>query len=117
MADMFVRMGRFACRVVRFLRASAAYRCLPSEDGEIGETYVVVLFRAVDDELNDDLVQSINATRTMNVTGTSWQGQKACRLAVSSWRVDLERDFPVVKHVLTSVALSATPALPRRTGT
>ncbi len=106
LVDMFVRMVTFAREVARFLRASTSYRCLPSESDEIEKTFNVVLFRARDDELNEVLAQRINATSKMYVSGTTWKGQKACRIAVSSWRVDLARDLPVVVDVLTGIAQS-----------
>jgi len=109
MVDMFVRMVRFARQVVEFLRTSDAYHCLPDAMDKLEQTHIIVLFRAKDDALNEVLVQRINETRRMYVSGTQWKGQKACRLAVSSWRVDAEKDLPVVRDVLTSVA-AAEPA-------
>ncbi len=103
---MFIRMVRFAREVVHFLHASQLYESLPNEDGKAEETYIIVLFRAKDKALNEVLVQRINETRKMYVSGTSWKGQKACRIAVSSWRVDPERDLPIVKDVLATVASS-----------
>jgi hypothetical protein len=65
---------------------------------------MIVLFRAKRKELNDVLVDRINETREMYVSGTSWQGEKAVRVAVSSWKVDPEKDLSVVEAVLTAVA-------------
>lgn len=54
--------------------------------------------------MNDVLVQRINETRQMYVSGTRWKGETAVRIAVSNWRVDVDKDFAVVKGVLTAVA-------------
>lgn len=64
---------------------------------------MVVLFRATDDTLNKELVQRINATRKIFVTGTKWDGQPAARFAVSNWQVDVERDLALIKSVLMDV--------------
>jgi RNase P/RNase MRP subunit p30 len=64
---------------------------------------MIVLFRAKDRRINQELVRKLNASGKMYVSGTEWKGEKACRLAVSNWRVDVERDFAEVKSVLESV--------------
>jgi hypothetical protein len=48
-------------------------------------------------------VKSINATRKMYVSGTKWDGKPACRIAVSTWKVDVERDLELVTGVLEEV--------------
>jgi hypothetical protein len=63
-----------------------------------------VLFRAKDGALNERLVRDINASRQMYVSGTSWRGDKAVRVAVSNWKVDVERDYRVVTEILSSLA-------------
>ncbi len=64
------------------------------------DTHIIVLFRARDDNLNELLVQKINDTRKMYVSGTRWEGKAACRIAVSTWKVEVERDLQLVKEVL-----------------
>ena len=70
---------------------------------------MVVLFRAKDEGLNEQLKERINATGKMYVSGTMWQGKKAVRCAVSNWRVGGEKAAPggggwrVVEHVLQEV--------------
>lgn len=63
-----------------------------------------MLFRAKDGALNERLVRDINASRQMYVSGTSWRGDKAVRVAVSNWKVDVERDYRVVTEILSSLA-------------
>jgi len=101
---MFVRMVKMAREVWAFLQASEAYRVLPNDDGGVEAVFNIVLFRAEDDELNETLVEKIKATRKMYVSGTTWKGQKACRIAVSSWRVVVAEDLRVVKEVLARIA-------------
>ena len=48
------------------------------------------------------LIKAINATGKMYVTGTSWKGRSAVRLAVSNYLTD-DRDFDIVTEVLSSV--------------
>lgn len=99
-SDMFARMVRMARRAAAFVRASEAYELVVNEEA-VG---IVVLFRARDPGLNEVLVQRINGTKDIYVSPTVWNGSPATRLAVSSWRVDVERDGAVVEEVLARVA-------------
>ncbi|KAH6609633.1 glutamate decarboxylase [Trichoderma cornu-damae] len=103
-ASLFHSMAQLSRRLAVFLRESPHYELLPDEDGDVEEIFIIVLFRAKDEKLNDDLVARINATRQLYVSGTSWKGGKAVRVAVSNWRVDVERDFKVVTAILNDVA-------------
>ena len=66
--------------------------------------YIIALFRARDEALNEELVQRINSKRRIYVSGTQWEGRPAARFAVASWMVDVERDLALVKEILESVA-------------
>jgi hypothetical protein len=81
---------------------------LPQVEGSVGDIlesiYIIVLFRAKDEKLNEQLVAKIKASRKIYVSGTSWDGRPACRFAVSNWMVDVGRDLPIVKQVLLDVA-------------
>ena len=103
MAQMVARMVGLARRVAEFVRDSPDYDWLPDASASLESVFIIVLFRARDKMINDELVQKINASGKMYVSGTTWDGEKAVRLAVSNWRVDVERDFAVVKSVLESV--------------
>lgn len=46
---------------------------------------------------------SLNSTNEIFVTGTTWRGRKAVRIAVSNWMTDERRDLPIVKGVLERV--------------
>lgn len=101
---MVARMVTLAREIARFVRDSEQYEWLPDESASLENAFVIVLFRARDAALNEVLVERINQTRKMFVSGTVWDGQKAVRIAVSSWRVDVKRDLAIVKDVLNSAA-------------
>ena len=103
-AAMLSRMALLAREIAAFVRDSRDYEWLPREDASLKSTFIVVLFRARDAALNEVLVDRINATGKMFVSGTKWDGEKAVRIAVGSWRVDVERDAAVIREVLTAVA-------------
>ncbi|GFP56188.1 L-2,4-diaminobutyrate decarboxylase [Trichoderma asperellum] len=103
-AKLFHNMAQVSRRLAIFLRESPYYELLPDESGDVEEIFIIVLFRAKDRKLNDELVAKINATRQMYVSGTSWKGEKAVRVAVSNWMVDIEREFRVVSALLNAVA-------------
>ncbi|KAF6807528.1 pyridoxal-dependent decarboxylase [Colletotrichum sojae] len=104
LAAILGRMVLLARRIAQWIRESEAYELLPEGDWSLDETHMIVLFRARDDGLNDELVERINTTRQMYVSGTSWKGRKAVRVAVGTWKVDIERDFDAVTKVLGQVA-------------
>jgi glutamate/tyrosine decarboxylase-like PLP-dependent enzyme len=108
-AAMLSRMVRLAREIAAFVRDSEHYEWLPSEDAALESTYIVVLFRAKDAALNEVLVDRINASGEMFVSGTKWDGKKAVRIAVGSWRVNVERDAAVIKEVLSAIAEGRRP--------
>ncbi|KAI0108194.1 PLP-dependent transferase [Daldinia grandis] len=71
---------------------------------EEDNTHIVVLFRARDSGLNAALVEKIQASGDWYVSGTKWEGQPACRIAVSSWRVNVDEDLAFVKGRLAGIA-------------
>lgn len=97
-------MVQLTRKVAELIRDSGDYELLPSSEIRNEDVHMVVLFRAKDENVNSALVERINASRDVYVSGTSWKGEKATRVAVSSWRVDVERDFAVVKEVLSQAA-------------
>ncbi|KAK4226500.1 pyridoxal phosphate-dependent transferase [Podospora fimiseda] len=103
MGSMFSRMALLARRIAALIRDSEHYDWLPSPNASLESTFIIVLFRAKDEALNQILVDRINGSGKMYVSGTMWEGKKAVRLAVSTWRVDVERDIKIVEEVLTAV--------------
>ncbi|KAH6899922.1 pyridoxal phosphate-dependent transferase [Thelonectria olida] len=103
-ASLLANMIELSRKVAAFLQGSMYYELLPDQGSDLDEIFMIVLFRAVRPELNDKLVNSINKTRQMYVSETKWKGQKAVRMAVSTWMVDVERDYKIVKDILTNVA-------------
>ncbi|KAG9563409.1 tyrosine decarboxylase, partial [Aureobasidium melanogenum] len=105
---MLERQIELARKIAAYMRASDAYQLLPPSNQQGDHTYssifIIVLFRAVDPDLNATLVRKINATRKIYISGTSWQSEPACRFAISNWRSSIEKDWDVIKEVLDDVA-------------
>ena len=116
-AELFARQVRLARGISRFLDENPGYTLLGQTSAPSAlldkdnstlivpfqKTHIIVLFRAKRDEVNTNLVKRINATRKMYVSGTKWDGHPACRIAVSTWKVDVERDLKLVTEVLQYV--------------
>ncbi|KAI1100960.1 PLP-dependent transferase [Jackrogersella minutella] len=106
-AEMLARMVRLAravaSAIVEDAGLNADYELLPNEHAA-GSTHMIVLFRARDDGLNAVLVKRIQDSGEWYVSGTKWKGLPACRIAVSSWRVNVEEDFEFVKSRLAEIA-------------
>lgn len=105
--DMLERQIELCRGIAKFLLESENYDLLPdygmSAEDTLNGIYIIVLFRAKDEELNKVLVERIKATRKIYVSGTSWAGGPACRFAVSNWKTDAKRDLALIKEVLQSV--------------
>ncbi|KAI5361110.1 Putative pyridoxal phosphate-dependent decarboxylase, pyridoxal phosphate-dependent transferase [Septoria linicola] len=97
--------------IATFIQSEPALELLPRfppsfrrvKEGWLNRIYIIVLFRAANDTENETLVQKINATRRIYVSGTVWDGRPAARFAVSNWQVDVERDLRLIKEVLWQV--------------
>lgn len=105
--DMLQRQIRFARKVARFILQHPDFDLIPQglyDEVSIDQrTYIIVLFRAKDEALNNSLVKRINNTARIYVSGTSWDGNSACRMAVANWQVDPERDLVTVQSVIQHV--------------
>jgi glutamate/tyrosine decarboxylase-like PLP-dependent enzyme len=104
--DMLVRQVQLARRVARFVFDHDGYELLPvtgDKEVAVARTFMIVLFRARDERINVELVKRINKTGKIYVSGTKWEGKPAARIAVSNWRVDVERDVRLVEEILRSV--------------
>ncbi|KAK7969436.1 hypothetical protein PG988_008509 [Apiospora saccharicola] len=111
LADMFARMVRLARGIAEVVQDSPNYLLLPDRQGQeqeqgvdLTDTHICVLFRAKKDSLNDVLVETINATGLWYVSATKWKGQKAVRVAVANWRVNVAKDLELVRSSLASIA-------------
>jgi glutamate/tyrosine decarboxylase-like PLP-dependent enzyme len=105
--DMFQRQIRLARGIYDWIFDHPEYTALPATSSKsdlLDQTFMSVLFRAKDDGLNRELSKKINDTSRMFVSGTSWDGAPATRIAISNWRVDVERDLELVTGVLAEVA-------------
>jgi glutamate/tyrosine decarboxylase-like PLP-dependent enzyme len=104
--DMLCRQIGLARRITGWLFDHPEFQVLPQVDDRqtmIEKTFMIVLFRAVDEKQNVGLVKRINETGKMYVTGTQWDGRLAARIAVSNWQADIERDGKIIEEVLTEV--------------
>ena len=101
--SMLERQIQLARAIASFISSSPKYELLPEGNVE-GNIYIIVLFRAKEKKLNSNLVERINATRRIYVSGTQWNGKPAARFAIASWQVQVERDLAVVKEILQEVA-------------
>lgn len=105
--DALERQVELSRGIAKFILESEEYELLPSYEESteaiLDNIYIVVLFRAKDEKLNQQLVQKIKASRKVYVSGTAWGGQPACRFAVSNWKADVDRDLPLIKAVLKEV--------------
>jgi glutamate/tyrosine decarboxylase-like PLP-dependent enzyme len=108
--EMFARQVRLARAVSNFLDSNEGYELLArgsthkheksKEEEQFENTHIITLFRAKDDKVNGELVKRINSTRKMYVSGTKWEGKPACRIAVSTWKVNVEMDLKLISEVL-----------------
>lgn len=103
---MLKRQIRLAREVAQWLFTHPEFDLLPvgeTKEVMLARTFVVVLFRVKDEAKGRNMVEMINATGKIYVTGTSWDGRPAARIAVSNWQVDVETDSQRIFEVLESV--------------
>lgn len=109
--EMLVRQIRLSRQIAAFLLAHDGYEVLPASlvagEDALQSIFIIVLFRAKNKTINQELVQRINSSRRIYVSGTSWDGKPACRFAVSNWRADSDRDWDVIREVLEGVLVDA----------
>ncbi|KAI0110836.1 pyridoxal-dependent decarboxylase [Nemania sp. FL0031] len=107
-SGMMERMVITARAVAKAIQSCDGYALLPdagpSPISIEDDIHIVVLFRAIDDSLNRVLVQRINEGNKWYVSGSSWDGKPAVRVAVSSWRADHQDAFNTVKESLAAIA-------------
>jgi len=104
--DMLIRQVQLARAVASFVSDHEELDLLPHDrSGSEGleNIFMVVLFQAKDESLNQRLTSAINAFRKIFVSGTSWDGRAACRIAISNWQVSVERDFVTITDILSKV--------------
>jgi glutamate/tyrosine decarboxylase-like PLP-dependent enzyme len=108
--NMIERQVRAARRIALWISISPLYVLLPEdlekhegEDDRLNLVFIIVLFKAKDAELNENLVERINSSGNIYVSGTVWQGTKAARIAIANWKVETERESDAVIEVLQRV--------------
>ncbi|RFU28515.1 hypothetical protein B7463_g7815, partial [Scytalidium lignicola] len=112
LAKIFASQVLLARSIAAFLDDHAEYELLthckhgPKAVEQYGSIHMVVLFRAKDEKINEEVTARINATRKIYVSGTKWEGKPACRIAISTWKVDVQRDLKTITEVLEEVLQS-----------
>ncbi|KAN0078957.1 Pyridoxal phosphate-dependent transferase [Elaphomyces granulatus] len=105
--DILQRQILLARMIAGWIFDHPCYMALPLTGTKaelLEKTFIIVLFRAKDEGLNRQLGTKINATSKIFVSGTTWQGEPACRIAISNWRVDENRDFTLLTKVLDHIS-------------
>ncbi|OBT72166.1 hypothetical protein VF21_10522 [Pseudogymnoascus sp. 05NY08] len=102
LALLFATQVRLARAVASMVRELEAYELLPTT--EVGEVGTIVLFRLKNEERNEGLLGRINDQNRIYVSGTSWEGRPAVRVAVSGWEIEIEKDTSVIREVLEKAA-------------
>lgn len=105
---MLERQISLSRKIASFIHQNAADFTLLPKGIQEDEIYIIVLFSAKSEKLNEVLVERINRTRKIYVSGTLWEGRSAARFAVASWMVDVERDFGIIGEVLGQVVREST---------
>jgi glutamate/tyrosine decarboxylase-like PLP-dependent enzyme len=104
---MLERQVKLARGIAEFLANNDHFELLPKLEGGLVENikhvFMIVIFRAKDEGLNNELTNRIKATRKIYVSGTVWKGKPASRFAVAHWKADASRDLPYIKQVLSEV--------------
>jgi len=107
--DMLKRQIELARTIAEYIDKSDAYELLPphphSEIAEYRTIYIIVLFRLKDPERNATLVRRINSTRSVYVSGTTYESQPACRFAISNWKSSVEQDWSLIRTILQLAAV------------
>ena len=106
--DMLRRQIHFARAVAAYIFDHDAFELLPQEvfshrDKINQDIFIIVLFKAKDQALNDNLVDKFNGSSKMYVSGTKWLDTPASRIAVANWQVDPDRDLAVVRKVFEHI--------------
>lgn len=98
--DLLNRLVAHSRNIAAFIHGHGSYELL---NGPVEDIFIIVLFSAKKDELNDRLKIAINDTGKMYVSGTMWNNRSAIRIAVANWQVESD-EWGVVKEVLLELA-------------
>ncbi|KAK5079351.1 hypothetical protein LTR64_002226 [Lithohypha guttulata] len=106
--DMLRRQIGLSRKIAAWLYDHEQYDLLPqggsgSKEEAVAKIFMIVLFRAKDEEKNKGLVSRIKSDGRIYVSGSVWDGKPATRIAVSNWRVNVQEDGNIVQDVLEDV--------------
>ncbi|MCJ1262241.1 hypothetical protein MMC22_002111 [Lobaria immixta] len=105
--DMLHRQIRLARRIAVYLFTHPAFELLPESISQLSDIhrdiFIIVLFRARENDLNDSLVRRINQSSQIYISGTTWKGRSASRIAVSNWQANPDHDLKTIQSVFEGV--------------
>jgi glutamate/tyrosine decarboxylase-like PLP-dependent enzyme len=101
--DMLRRQIIASRQIATIIDSHSEYERLPPGTA-LEEVYMIVLFRAKDDNLNQNLTQLINQSGLIYVSGSQWDSQPATRIAVSNWQVGDGKQVTIVEEVLERIS-------------
>jgi glutamate/tyrosine decarboxylase-like PLP-dependent enzyme len=101
--DMLRRQIIASRQIATIIDAHSAYERLPP-GASLEKVYIIVLFRAKNDNLNQNLTQLINQSGIMYVSGSKWDSKPATRIAVSNWQVGDGKEAAIVENVLNRIS-------------
>jgi glutamate/tyrosine decarboxylase-like PLP-dependent enzyme len=104
--SLLERQIELARRIGLYIRDSNIYELLPNND--VDKIYMVVLFRARSEALNVQLVSLLNASKQLHISGLPWNDKPAARIAVGTWRVEVDRDFGRIIKALETASHHST---------
>ncbi|KAJ3275963.1 hypothetical protein HDV01_006830 [Terramyces sp. JEL0728] len=98
--DLVERTCGFAKHFYDWIQTSNNWETL------VGCEFCIVLFRSTKPEHqtqkgNTELVQLLNSTRKVYFTPTVWMGKPSIRCAIVNWATSIEKDWDIVKSVLS----------------
>ncbi|KAJ6020251.1 tyrosine decarboxylase [Penicillium canescens] len=106
--DMLARQVFVARAVAAFVLDSPDFELLPvrkslTKEQLLERVYMLVLFRAKDERLNQSLLRLINESTHAYLSGGMWEDKPAVRMAVSNWRVDVSREERILTKMLQDI--------------
>ncbi|ORY10179.1 pyridoxal phosphate-dependent transferase [Clohesyomyces aquaticus] len=108
--DMLVRQVSLARGIASWLHDHSAYELLPtmpdlrSKESLLETVFILIIFRATDEDLNESLLKRINETGKLYAQGIIWEEKRAIRCAIANWSVHVEEDLAIVTGALEGVA-------------
>ncbi|KAJ7122613.1 pyridoxal-dependent decarboxylase [Mycena filopes] len=98
------RQIALAHRIAVYISKSPLYELIPNND--VDKIYTVVLFRARSESLDVEFASRLEAPKQIHISGLTWNGRPAARIAVGTWGVEVDGHFERIVDALRSVSPS-----------